>query len=222
MQVLFDPFEKQLDLPSTFVKFCNRQRRQREVVGQEHKPPVVLGVVEHDATKGVGVKPRRLRAYQHDRLVAPKSCRLVDPPTGSTGEVEATFGSCHEERRRRREPMKTSKIDRASVQHIKCAGLDWQMIENCHIVGFAVSNPHESGNVAVQIQKGVQLYGPFATTESRPGEQTQTKVDRGTVEGIDSLLQLHAEGFVGVELPRSTDQHLSEIGKDAPVVSAVG
>src|ERR1700757_3446403 len=38
MQVLFDPFEKQLDLPSTFVKFCNRQRRQREVVGQEHKP----------------------------------------------------------------------------------------------------------------------------------------------------------------------------------------
>ncbi len=106
--------------------------------------------------------------------------------------------------------------------HVKCAGLDWQMIENCHIVGFAVGNPHESGDVAVQIQKSVQLHGPFATTEPRPREQTQTEVDRGTVEGIDSLLQLHAEGFVGVKFPRSTDQHLSELGEDAPVVDAVG
>ncbi len=29
-------------------------------------------------------------------------------------------------------------------------------------------------------------------------------------------------GSLGVELPRSTDQHLSEIGEDVPVVDAVG
>ncbi len=98
--------------------------------------------------------------------------------------------------------MKTSEIDISSIHHIECAGLDRQMIENRHIVGFAVGNPHESGDVAVQIQERVQLHRPFATTEPRPGEQAQAEVDRGTVEGIDGLLQLHAEGFVGVELPR--------------------
>jgi hypothetical protein len=71
--------------------------------------------------------------------------------------------------------MKTSKIDIASVQHIKCAGLDWQMIENCHIVGFAVGNPHESGNVAVQIQKSVQLYGPFARRNRAQGNRLRQR-----------------------------------------------
>ena len=118
--------------------------------------------------------------------------------------------------------MKTSKIDIASIHHIERARLDRQMIENGDIVGFPVGNPHESGNVAAQIQERVQLHRPFATTKPRPREQAQAEVDRGAVEGIDGLFQLHAEGLVGVELPRSTDQHLSEIGEDAPVVDAVG
>ncbi len=73
-----------------------------------------------------------------------------------------------------------------------------------------------------QIQERVQLHRSFATAEPRPGEQAQAEVDRGAVEGIDRLLQFHAEGLLGVEHPRSTDQHLSEIGEDVPVVSAIG
>jgi hypothetical protein len=32
MQVLFDPFEEQLDLPTTFVKECYCVRRKDEIV----------------------------------------------------------------------------------------------------------------------------------------------------------------------------------------------
>ena len=57
-QMLFDPFEEQLNLPPPLVKPRDRQRGQGEVVGQEHKPAIVLGVVIHDATQRVGVQPR--------------------------------------------------------------------------------------------------------------------------------------------------------------------
>src|ERR1700679_2320378 len=43
----FDPDPR---LPSAFVDFRDRQRGQGEVVGQEYKPPVVLGVVVRDPT----------------------------------------------------------------------------------------------------------------------------------------------------------------------------
>ena len=120
MQILFDPFEKQLDLPSTLVKFCDRQCRQCEVVGQKHEPPFVLGVIEHYATQGAWVQPRRLRAHQHDRLVAPQPRRLVNAPTSSASVVEAALGSRYEKRRTRCESMKSFEIDISSIHYVKC------------------------------------------------------------------------------------------------------
>ncbi len=222
MQILLDPFEKEFDLPSTLVDFRDRQRWQSEVVGQEHEPSVVLGVVEHDATQGVRVQPRRLRADQDNRLIASQSRRFVDPPAAPAGVVEAALCSRHEERQARREPMKTSKIDITPVHHVERARFDRQMVEDRHIVRFPIGNPHETGDVASQVHERVQLHGAFAPPKSCPWKQTQAEVDRGAVERIGGLFQLHTEGFLRVELSRLTDQHLSEIREDAPVVNAVG
>jgi hypothetical protein len=46
MQILLDPFEKQLDLPSPLVELRNRNRWQCKVVRQEHETSVVFLVVE--------------------------------------------------------------------------------------------------------------------------------------------------------------------------------
>ena len=188
--MLFDPFEEQFNLPPTLVKSRDRQRGQGEVVGQEHKPAIVLGVIIHDATQRVGVQPRRLRARQHDRLVAPQPRRLVDRATSTTAEVEAAFGARHKERRATREPMKTVKIDVSSIHHVERARFDRQTIENGHVGRFPGRNPHETGDVAAQVQKRVQLHRPLVTAEPRPGEQAQTEVDRGAVEGIGGLLRM--------------------------------
>ena len=48
-QVLLDPLEEQLDLPAALVQGCNRQRRQRRVVGQEYQRLARLGVLEANA-----------------------------------------------------------------------------------------------------------------------------------------------------------------------------
>src|SRR3989304_6625003 len=50
-QMLLDPLEEQLDLPTALIEPRNRERRQGEGVGQEHQPPFALGVVERNAAK---------------------------------------------------------------------------------------------------------------------------------------------------------------------------
>ena len=68
----------------------------------------------------------------------------------------------------------------------------------------------------------MELDGSLALPEPGPGEEGQTEVDRGGVEGIHCLVQLHAELFVRIELPGCMDQGLGEVGVDTPVAGLVG
>ncbi len=78
------------------------------------------------------------------------------------------------------------------------------------------------GNVAAQVQQRVQLDGPFALAERRPGKERQTQVDDGRIQGIDRLLQFDPEGLGGIERARRRDQPLGEVGIDPPVAHLVG
>src|SRR6516165_7478626 len=220
--MLLDPFEEQLDLPHTLVDMYNRQRGEGEIVGQKDEPSIVFGIVERDATQRIRVETRCLRTDQHDGLVASQPGCLVDPAPAATPEVEATLGARHEECQTCREPMKALEIDISSIHDIERAGLDRQMVEGGDIRRFPMGNSHKTGDVAPQVQEGVQLHRPLATAELRPGEQAQAEVDRGAVEGRNGLLQLHSQGFVDGEFPRPSDQDLGEVGEDAPIVSSVG
>jgi hypothetical protein len=44
-QMLFDPLEEQLDLPTAAIKLRDRERGQAEVVGQEDQLPSMLEIV---------------------------------------------------------------------------------------------------------------------------------------------------------------------------------
>src|SRR4249920_2768732 len=54
-QMLFDPLEEQLHLPSAPVQGANGQRRQRKLVGQERQVLSGLGIAIADATQVGGV-----------------------------------------------------------------------------------------------------------------------------------------------------------------------
>jgi hypothetical protein len=129
IQILLDPFEEQLDMASIFVNFGDGQRRQYEIVGQEHEPTVVFGIVIRHPTQQVGVSTRGLRAGQYDRLVASQSRCLVHNSTAPTFEVETAFGTRHEECQTGREPMKTLEIDIGAIHDIERAGLDREKVE---------------------------------------------------------------------------------------------
>ena len=62
----------------------------------------------------------------------------------------------------------------------------------------------------------------FVTAEFRPWEQGKAKVDRGGVERVQGLIQIHGDRIIPVERSRDANESLSEIREDTPVMSFVG
>ena len=62
----------------------------------------------------------------------------------------------------------------------------------------------------------------FAVTEMSPRKKRQTKIDGGSIEGVNRLLQLDTKVFVGVKSAGLGDQDLGEVGVDFPIADLVG
>ncbi len=69
-QMLFDPFEKQLDLPAAPIKFGNGESGQLKMVRQENKRLLFLVVIKSNATKFVGVVLEWIISDENAGLIA--------------------------------------------------------------------------------------------------------------------------------------------------------
>ena len=87
---------------------------------------------------------------------------------------------------------------------------------------LAVRDADKRGDVAVQVQKSVHLDGGFVPAELGPREQRQAQIDGGRVQRVQTLIQIHADGIGGIQRSRHADEHLCEVGVDAPVVGVIG
>ena len=147
-KMLLDPFEKQLDLPPASIQLGDGERWQGEVVGQEHQPLAGFGVFESDTPQGRVEVLTRVKAGQHDGLIAHQPRTPVDrmriPPLG----VEVGFGARHKEAARVVQTMEPVEVDIASVHDVEGAGLGDQQVEDIDVVQFAVADVQECGDVA--------------------------------------------------------------------------
>lgn len=80
---------------------------------------------------------------------------------------------------------------------------------------------YKARNVASQIEQRVQLDCALAPTKPGPRKQAQAQVDRRGVERVDRLFEFDRERRAGVQAARTANQHLSEIGVNAPIVRAI-
>jgi len=74
----------------------------------------------------------------------------------------------------------------------------------------------------VQIQQHIHFDSGFVLAEFRPGKQRQAQVDRGGVQRIQTLIQVHTDRIGSIQRPRDSDQHLCEVGVDASIVRVIG
>ncbi len=68
----------------------------------------------------------------------------------------------------------------------------------------------------------MQLDRGLLGAEARPREHRQAEVNGGGVQGIHGVVEIQTKRLVGVHRSRDVDQHLSEVGVDAPIVRLVG
>ena len=68
----------------------------------------------------------------------------------------------------------------------------------------------------------MEFYGGLGGAETRPRKQTQTQIDGGRIQRIESVGQLQSQGFVGIQEAGPADESGSQVGVDAPVARTVG
>ena len=77
-QMLLDPLEEQLDLPTTAVELSNGQSRQGKVVGEKDQSFPSHRIFEFDSSQWRIEALARVKDGEHHRLVADQACVFVD------------------------------------------------------------------------------------------------------------------------------------------------
>src|SRR6266545_5466271 len=83
-------------------------------------------------------------------------------------------------------------------------------------------NDHNSWNAAAQVEQGVKFHRSLVLAKLGPRKKRQTQIDGGGIESVNRLGQLGAKGLVRVERAGARDQHLREVGVDAPIAHGIG
>jgi hypothetical protein len=121
-----------------------------------------------------------------------------------------------------RQPIEALEVEIPAVHHIEGAGLGPKLIQDIHVVHFAVGDAHEQGDVAMQVDQRVHFHRALALAEASPREHRQTQVDGRRVQSIGAKLEFRAERIAGVQQAGACNKDLREIGEDAPVVAFIG
>ena len=84
------------------------------------------------------------------------------------------LGSSHEERRGERQPVEPLEVEIAAIHHVEGASFRRDLIQDVHVMHFAVGDADKQGDVAMQIDQRVHLHRALALAEASPGEHRQT------------------------------------------------
>ena len=153
-QVLLDPFEEQLHLPALAVQVGNQFGLQSEVVGQKHQafPCVVL---DHHPAQRCRIVLARIVRRQHTRLIA-DHCRArpVHRLRIAPLELGVAFGTRHKESLGLVNHEQAGEIQITPVHQVEGSRLQHQIVQHIDLVGLAIGDVNEAGDIAAQVQKG--------------------------------------------------------------------
>ena len=152
--VLFDPFEKQFDLPAVFVEGCNRQWLQREIIGQEDECFSGDGGFVTDTSQVLITVLRGMMFLEQDKLIANSSCRAVGSLRVNSPCGHLVLDACHEECACMMHLKQPPEVEVPAIHHIERTGLDEYEVQHLDLAYFpplvrmnAGIAPHGSNNV---------------------------------------------------------------------------
>ena len=220
-QMLFDPFEKQFDLPALLVKCRDQFGFECEVVGQKRDALSRL-VFGNNPSQRRRIVFARLLDRQHTGLIAHDiGRRTIDRMGIPSFELRIAFCPRDKERVPLVHLVEPSEIEIAAIHQIERSWLDSQLVEHVHFVSLAVGDVNEAGNRTAQVEQGMQTNCRFGGTKRRPRIHRQTQVDGGGVEGIYRRIQIDPHRFVDVQRSCHRDQVLREVCINLPRPSSV-
>ena len=221
-QVLFDPFEKQLDLPALAIQICNQFGFEGEVVGQKCDALASVVLDHHTSQRGwivlAGIKDgQHTRLIAHDVRVGPVYGVGVAPLEFGIG-----LGAGDEEGVGLMDHKQALEIQVPTIEQVIGARLDVQQVQGVDLVGLAVADVNEGGDGAAQVQQGVQFDSRLVRAKRCPRINRQAQVYRRGIEGVDGGIQVDRHRLFGIQRARQGDQVLREVGVDLPRPGCIG
>ena len=216
-QMLFDPFEEQLHLPTTLVHCGNGQWRQCRVVGQKYQRLARHGVFVSDASQMFGIVLGHVKTVEPNRLIADHSRASVGLGRVHTLCVHTAFGAGHKERACLMQREESAEVQITPIHHVKRPRFDRQDIEHLDVAHLAIADVNEGRNRATQVQQRVHLYRRLGAAKRRPIEQTQTQIDSSRVQRVDRGIELQPGRLLGVKIAGTQNQAHRQGVIDVPI-----
>ena len=118
--------------------------------------------------------------------------------------------------------IEATKVDVPTVHDVERCWFEDQLVHEGDIVNFPMSDADHTRNRASQVHLGVKFDGAFVLSKRGPRKEGETQIDGRGIQGISRLMELESEILVHIQLSGYSDQHMSEVGVDAPVPFFVG
>ena len=189
-QVLFDPFEKEFDLPPVLVKECDVLGRKIEVVRIVRERSLKVGRIVNDTSDGKGIVLLVPFSSKADGLI-PQDVILPVKQVFSCFDniVWMELLTYDEEGSRLLNGEEPGEIKVASIKHIAGQRFVCKPVHRVNIVDFCISNPVEYRYLRDDIDLGVNPDARFSTSELCPTEYRHTEVDGRGINSIEPPMQ---------------------------------
>lgn len=219
-QVLFYPFEEQLDLPTIFVKEYNLFRRKEEVVCIECKCTVELGNKRHYTSEGTRVVGSVTFPTEPDGLIADDIGSVVNHIISRLYNIcRMVLLSDHKERIHLFNVIEPSQIPITSVKNISGQRLIINHIKSVDIMDRGFGDIEHSGYLCDYVQLCMELYPRLCASELRPFIDTQAQINSAGVKRIE--LTSDAEFSINTGLLRHINHVIGEFLKHMPIPMSI-
>lgn len=137
-------------------------------------------------------------------------------------ENKVALGACDEEGMSLMYPVEAGEVHIGAIHNIDGACLDKKSVEEMDVVYFAMCHVDNHGDVAPEVQKGMELDRRLVFAKRCPREDRKTQIDNRCIEGVDGLVEFRPEVLVDVQCSCGLNERLSKIGIDLKVAGFVG
>tara|TARA_R110002020_G_C16315599_1_gene774241 strand:- start:3192 stop:4070 length:879 start_codon:yes stop_codon:yes gene_type:complete len=221
-QMLFHPFEEQLDLPPFLVQKCYFCGIEVGVVGQEDEFLFGLAVIILDPAELFGIALFGIMPFELARLVIFDTFGLVGRSGVHPFEAQVLLGPCNEKGLLQVDGVQSRKVDICLVHHVKASGLERYDVENVDIVQAGIGYMDEARDRGHHIVKDVELYPSLGLSELRPPEHAQAKVYGCRIQRVHVALDVDLEIVPVIAFPGLPDKDIRELLEDPVAPFFVG
>lgn len=190
MNMLLDPFEEKLHLPSVFIK-------QGYFFSTDFKPVSKIGKGSFMLRRIINNSSKKTWVF-YTRLWTGKSyCLVLDNIVGAFKKILTINDFILKLSSFPNHKIGSDKIDReqtgkgkiAAIKDIPGIWLIRDLVHGIHVVNPGFGNMNKHRDLRYNIIKGMNLDSSFGLAEYFPPEEIQTQIDSGGIERIESAIK---------------------------------